>query len=1382
MGLITFAAIKGITTIWDKVVEHKLDKNIESGFNFLSKQVYVERLTELTYKFVSEYESEKNIDSSTANGIPFYHAAVLYDELRKFRLFNKSTDYRISTDIFLSNKNIIIPAQEDLDIFIQKFEAVIQNDEKLKGLFVEENYKKEIFDISNKSSEIISKLEDVQGRIDNLIDKEKIIKVNLHPPKFSRPEYYIKRYIYPIQKNDSESTPKELYQLFNPDIPKKILLRAEACIGKSIELEYLAYYFITQKEILFYPVLVRLKIYVDQTIDNILSTYFADWQNIDNKYILLILDGYDEIQAVNREVFQRHLGDFITRFPKTSILVSTRNNFVNSISLDSFDIYELKAFDENDVRDYIFMVMPEAKALRFMDEALKNNNLSFFLKIPLYLAYFAELYNENSQSIPHSLRNLLNAIVVYRLEKDSSRKYERNKLHVYESISQKLAFALSLLGRLYVSKIESTKIFPSADDEEILNNISLINTFENISFKHPSFKEYFSALVLSSQKSFADIKQFITFAPDHNIIKPKWQNTISLLLELTTEEDSKRELVNFIGLLEPEILLKTDYNQISLPIRFQIFKDILFSSDRRHKYGTPYFSSELAFFAGINENPEVVEYLMITTLDVTISFEVRLESLFYLNFATNANMYNSDELTGFLEELVIYNDPAVQDNVLDVINNLKISTQRLNDTVYKIPNIDNYKIRSKTYNYYNRINDIDEFVDYYIEGIEIYENLSENKFHTNYDYPLVEGLSKMKRLDAIVKIIDYLIIRPSKYIGDSELLKKTEDGYEYIKFSENLKDNCISTYNISPDIFEKCLEYYLSLKEFLNADEIRIFSHFFIATGTALDAFWQLLGKVEIYDNLRKVGNILTEDIIDQSIKAYLKKALDAQDLLGLYKCLTWIGNYNLSEYLKSKLIEINSLVFQFPEYKDWDLIRENKRKYDLNLLLDIKLFKEEVNKAFTFFGSDELTLNQLIEYNENWEVIKSNYVNDVLIDFSKATGFINKSTINEWLNNSLNWEFFVINKLAHYKGLTIFDLPQKNIEQITSWCIKYIDQTDYTSAVIITTNSSWYYKGLELQVANFWMLLNFPISESKMLEMLEFDVCSIQSSTDSKKQISLSEIIIERINNIEKIKNRILQNLMEDRLNFIVKENHIRLCEELNITLAKSIIYNILREENTDDYRLLTYLKVYYKLNGNSLDFIYIIDNFNCKSDFHWEILNDLSKITTYSHRIKRLLEKNVSFFFTHEKIALGLDILIRLSSLDSLNILSSWIENYNYIPFSRYDNIPNLSSLPYEQTFSFVFKLLDDVFSKDIQPSDRGYTALEITFSLLIQVSLENEWTFSESSKRLIDLIEMSTDENNKRKLKNIYYQIEREYYIRKDDGILLGEVLALVDQYVN
>ncbi|MGO1470859.1 MAG: hypothetical protein ACTHW2_12620, partial [Tissierella sp.] len=138
----------------------------------MSRQSYKIELNKVIRKTIDEYQQQST--RAEAGKFPFYHSSILFDKLSEYFLF-KIDNPKLVEDLFESNPNIFRPTAEELKDFYAMFLDNISKNKKLKKLFIDENYKEEIFNqtdkiyqLLNKSDEILKKVSGLERKLDSI--------------------------------------------------------------------------------------------------------------------------------------------------------------------------------------------------------------------------------------------------------------------------------------------------------------------------------------------------------------------------------------------------------------------------------------------------------------------------------------------------------------------------------------------------------------------------------------------------------------------------------------------------------------------------------------------------------------------------------------------------------------------------------------------------------------------------------------------------------------------------------------------------------------------------------------------------------------------------------------------------------------------------------------------------------------------------------------------------------------------------------------------------------------------------------------------------------------------------------------------------------------
>ncbi|MDQ3682791.1 MAG: ATP-binding protein, partial [Bacteroidota bacterium] len=135
---------------------------------FFPSEKYKNRLTQIIYESIEEFEKVHPIANDNYK-FPFYHSQILFDELNKFILFsNSDVDYNTIIEALKNNPHIIVPNTKELEVFYEIFISKINTDNTLKSLFIDENFKAKIFDLSKDLKRIEGKVDVITSKVQDL--------------------------------------------------------------------------------------------------------------------------------------------------------------------------------------------------------------------------------------------------------------------------------------------------------------------------------------------------------------------------------------------------------------------------------------------------------------------------------------------------------------------------------------------------------------------------------------------------------------------------------------------------------------------------------------------------------------------------------------------------------------------------------------------------------------------------------------------------------------------------------------------------------------------------------------------------------------------------------------------------------------------------------------------------------------------------------------------------------------------------------------------------------------------------------------------------------------------------------------------------------------
>jgi len=226
----------GCTFLVGQIIDFTAQKGIEKIVTkVFPKDSYANELTRIIYKTIEEFET-KYPAIKDGNKFPFYHSQILLEHYSMYVLFNEEKQPKeVLKNELKTNPNIIEPSNEQLESFFELFKTNANNNEYLKKLFVEENYKARIFDIS-KNLQLIDK------KIDSVLDSLK--KLEILKPTKSKFRVNAEKFVLPsfelLEADYYFFLPEEIEQINNcveritNDSENYFLLTGYPSTGKTI--------------------------------------------------------------------------------------------------------------------------------------------------------------------------------------------------------------------------------------------------------------------------------------------------------------------------------------------------------------------------------------------------------------------------------------------------------------------------------------------------------------------------------------------------------------------------------------------------------------------------------------------------------------------------------------------------------------------------------------------------------------------------------------------------------------------------------------------------------------------------------------------------------------------------------------------------------------------------------------------------------------------------------------------------------------------------------------------------------------------------------------------------------------------------------------------
>ena len=257
-------------------------------------------------------------------------------------------------------------------------------------------------------------------------------------------------------------------------------------------------------------------------------------QKNSGEYVLLIVDGYDELSYKDRTENSLFL-DIIrgNKFPKCSMLVTSRPYASDYLQrLQSINRHvEVLGFTEKQIEHCIIKNIPDqAKAAELVQTLKERQDIASLCYIPLNCAIVLYVYEKEQCTLPHSLTKLYERFILNAVKRHSNVNDPRmtRRLHTVAKVPETLQKQLSALSKLAYDGLVADKIVFSIDDLDTTfsgcsdlnieyNLLGLMTVFKGFTstgeelsyhFLHLTIQEFLAARWAASQLSAGELLQF----------------------------------------------------------------------------------------------------------------------------------------------------------------------------------------------------------------------------------------------------------------------------------------------------------------------------------------------------------------------------------------------------------------------------------------------------------------------------------------------------------------------------------------------------------------------------------------------------------------------------------------------------------------------------------------------------------------------------------------------------------------------------------------------------------------------------------------------------------------------------------------------------------
>lgn len=1340
------------------IIEKKLNNLKDSIFNiFLEKggdEVYYNELDKVLTdnsfisKLVSRYFEIPQEDFRTDD-------KLINDILEEiFKQTNISEVYfndikNLFTEIIISiNTTLNSPQNEDERIIINEIRK--SRNKQIESIKILENT------VNTSVGKIEEQLQ--------TIPKKMVELLNLNREKERKKEQYIdvdgyierSILIYSKESGYSFKVEDKFNKLIDIVIKKgsRVVLLGDAGEGKSFELKHLAHKLSKCEG---YEIIYKsLNIYTNQSIEDYICLEKYNYASGEN--VVVILDGFDEIQNKDCKDFIRKIEKFSEDYNDIRIIITSRSNFYKvekenySGTIKNFTVLSLHNLNEKQIFKYL--KEQNIEEIDFMNK-INIENLKDLIKIPFYLVNIVQLYKIKGE-MPKKVE-LMYKLIIQRFNLDvekfrTTKEIDEEEDKIIHNL-EKIAITLECLQKNFLTEGEYKKLIVEDNLRDLLkySGVWIKNVNGYWKFEHNNFNEYLAARVLN-RLDFAEALNFFTYNGE-NKIKKSWINTVSFLISIS----DNNEMIRWIIENDHELLIKFERDKVDKTIRNKIFIKI-FNYYKEKELWLDYNDIELlANFA----EPRFTVNFLINELNQDNHYTTISNALKILGGIKWDNI-NRDELKGVISNVLLRENTRAYEKAeaLRTLSKLKINDKETTQYIVELfRNSDNDEIRSRLYYFLCNGNYLEEYIDIFIKGLCYLDNdgeyLDDHGRLLDERIQLERGLKMVYSRDALEKVIEGIM----NIVKDRKMFDMTNTIITIII------RKCINLYNEDKMIFNSVTSLVKSLSDRYEPSKLKAVVEFYKYTNTELKLF------KEIYKNRKYkviVVLIMTKDILNYIISLYKNYRLSDDDAYMFYRCID--NNYEEKSILAELIEKRTQIRIENNEREDKKSEKIRERQEFFELLFDIVKFKEKIRTFYKDVGTNNITKNFFEEFEE-----KENY--------KIFNGFINimiKNEISQMLSvadevplslfEEKDWDGYVFDTL--YYLLTTYDdiiVSNEDRNKIEILCNKYLRFVDFKVAFQLRNDGSATISSRAFYLWYFRKKFDFKYSDNVMLDLLSFDWL------ENNHFVGIDYIV--NILPYQEVKRRIISNLREQVIHGDILNNHIRFCIDNNIREVENEIIRIVFDENEFIESRKIAVDYICEVSNEELLINNLFDKIS--DEIEWYIIdkvkiNNISKIEIY------LKNKLKSINNTKETINIA-QFFINLNESDGLKLIIDHIEDSKENVITGLEDL-SLNEVNEISLVPYLIKLLFYTYKYEFLGDKYNSLTNRVSNSLL-NIAVQNKKNYMSIIDELEKLVETNKEEYSEvKKINFLIADINKQFYRNKDEAMNLEEALKMINNIIN
>lgn len=1096
-----------------------------------------------------------------------------------------------------------------------------------------------------------------------------------------------------------------------------------------------------------------MNVYVNDKVEELLP---HGWRSIAPNKMLVVLDGFDEIESKNKNDAIRRIETFSTSNPDVRVVISCRSNFYRSKmkeisgTLKDYETYKILGLDSNQIDEYIRSVLPQKHA-DFWREAAQYQ-LNSLLSSPFYLTYMVRLFLLQNK-LPVTRACLFEQFINELMNMDQEHfknalDFEAKKPQIWKTLEQ-IALSMELLERNYITDEEFEIIVPEEQNQNLAQCCSIFKkeVISNITwgFEHNNFQEYLAARTLIGQP-LDKIKNFLAFGPDYVKIKPSWTNTLAFMIDLEQDE----VLMEWILDIEPELAIKFEPDKVSHSKRTEIFLQIF----NYYKLNQIPLDTEKYNLADFSRFCQIEDIISILVHEIEAGgFPSATENALLLLSWMRVSSCEKQVGKVVLEMLQAEKLPTQVsiNRALMILSQWKLDTEENLNMV-----VDHYGASSSDwvrYGLYELLGDsnyIDNFTDVYLDGIQYIRDREDSRLG-NESFSLSQGLLKIKKAVGIEKILAYFTINPAD-------LEKVFYGGKFAQFVSNAVDASKE----SNALDKIATGFFIVLVKAHEDDYKYAFSKYFHNTGRAQDAFKQLLESgIEKYYKFEALALLFDSSIVSCFIGLYDAREITNNDVDQLILSVRIYDKY-LAGILADEANKVCKR-FELPREVDYDSLRKEQQRQDFKLLFDKDCFLTKIKQVFDVEGKSEFQRDELLSLKK--------YHRDNPTYSYQAYRLLNRMTpcTYEKVQKTIDtiWDRWSWSQIHEYLSNEEFVIDEKEKGIVIRWCLDNCSKVAIRTAFVEKEKGS--YSIVDFNAVYLWFYLrkfDLVYPSDVLLDLISFDWLE----RDGFAGINY----LEKLLPLSEMTDRVLKNLGDGIRNSRVMENHIDFCMRHGINTAVKIALELIEDEGTNIQLRDKALQAFCLLSDSLEPLLQMLNSLS--PTYKWKVIDELINRGFQLEKVKVHLKELL--IGDNEEIKFnGANYLIKMQDLEGLTYYVDWMYENNRMPCNLTFDW-DFKSINQREALCQLMKLLELSYNPDFV-QDKYERLNSIVLQILTQIAFANKENYLIVKKAIEDfIVEKSDTIPHVKFLLRFQDSLERRYYIGKSDKMSIAEVKTKIN----